>query len=138
MLYEIFPNSRYWQDTCSRNSVKFWANFRAYHKFSYLCDYLNLSKQTPNIKLWNSLNGTHIHGAIIEVSLPNSYKEKALKTGHLTPELLKYQLDIMVNLPDIIYVTHTKPTYQKRVNAELKKQHIKNVKILKDGETHEI
>lgn len=92
----------------------------------------------PNKKIWSALDGAHIHGAIIEVSFPDSFKEKALKTGHLTPELLKSQLDIMVSQPDIIYVTHTKPAYQKRVNAELKKQNIKNVKILKDGEIHEI
>jgi ribonuclease BN (tRNA processing enzyme) len=92
----------------------------------------------PNETIWNSLNRTQLHGIIIEVSLPNRYKNMALKTGHLTPGLLKTELDMMLNLPDTIFITHTKPAYKKRVWEELKKLNIKNIKILRDGEIHEI
>jgi ribonuclease BN (tRNA processing enzyme) len=92
----------------------------------------------PNEKIWNSLNRTHLHGIIIEVSLPNRHKNLALKTGHLTPELLRLELEKMIRLPDTVYITHYKPVYKKRVQQELKKLNISNMKILKEGEIHEI
>lgn len=92
----------------------------------------------PNKTIWNSFNDAHIHGIIIEVSLPNRYKNIALETGHLTPGLLKTELDMMLNLPDTIFITHTKPAYKKRVREELENLNINNIKILRDGEIHEI
>jgi cAMP phosphodiesterase len=92
----------------------------------------------PNETIWNSLDGTRINGAIIEVSLPNRYKDKALLTGHLTPELLESELHKMTTLPDTVYVTHAKPVYKKTVREELKKLDINNMKILRDGDIYEI
>jgi phosphopantetheine adenylyltransferase len=62
----------------------------------------------------------------------------ALISGHLTPELLRLELDKMVIMPDTIYITHAKPVHKKRVHEELKKLNIRNIKILKDGDVHEI
>lgn len=91
-----------------------------------------------NETIWNSLSRTHLHGIIIEVSLPNRYKSTALKTGHLTPELLKSELKKMIRLPDAIYISHYKPVYKKRVQEELKNPKISNLKVLKEEEIHEI
>jgi ribonuclease BN (tRNA processing enzyme) len=92
----------------------------------------------PNETIWNSLNRTHLHGIIIEVSLPNRFKNMALQTGHLTPGLLKLELEKMIRLPDTIYISHYKPAYKKKVQEELKNLNINNIKILKDGEIHKI
>jgi ribonuclease BN (tRNA processing enzyme) len=92
----------------------------------------------PNETIWNSLNRTHLHGMIIEVSLPNRYKNLALKTGHLTPELLRLELEKMRRLPEAIYISHYKPAYKKKVQEELNKLNISNLKVLKEGEIHEI
>ena len=94
----------------------------------------------PNEKIWDSINGsgTQIDGAIMEVSLPNSYKDRALLTGHLTPELLKIELDKMKKHPNTIYITHARPSCKERVQDELLNLKINNIKILKDGEVHEI
>jgi len=92
----------------------------------------------PNETIWNSLSSTRLHGIIIEVSLPNRYKNMALKTGHLTPGLLKLELEKMISLPDNIYISHNKPAYKKSVQEELKNLNIDNMKILKDGEILEI
>jgi cAMP phosphodiesterase len=74
-----------------------------------------------------------IHGLIIEVSLPNSYKVIALETGHLTPELLVSELNKMKYTPDMIFITHCKPGYRRKIKEELKKLNIVNIRILKDG-----
>lgn len=94
----------------------------------------------PNERIWAALNesGIQIDAAIMEVSLPNSFKDRALMTGHLTPELLKIELDKMRKLPNTIYITHARPGYKDKVQEELLNLKINNVKILKDGEVHEI
>jgi ribonuclease BN (tRNA processing enzyme) len=92
----------------------------------------------PNEELWKSLNGKHMSGIIIEVSLPTSLRNIALKTGHLTPGLLVKELGKMRTAPDTIYITHAKPMYRKKVQEELKKLDIKNMKILRDGDVYEI
>lgn len=92
----------------------------------------------PNEKLWRLLGATHLHGLIIEVSLPNVLKNIALKTGHLTPVLLKKELEKMKKLPDTIFITHYKPKYKKSIEQELKSLDLKNLKILKEGDIYEI
>jgi len=92
----------------------------------------------PNEAIWKSLNGNHMSGLIIEVSLPTSHRKIALKTGHLTPGLLTEELTKMMAPPDAIYITHAKPVHKKKVHEELKKLNIKNMKILQDGDVYEI
>jgi cAMP phosphodiesterase len=92
----------------------------------------------PNEEIWESLNGDHLSGVIIEVSLPTIRRSIALKTGHLTPGLLVKELDKMGTVPDTIYITHSKPMYKKKVQEELKKLDIKNMKIMRDGDIYEI
>lgn len=61
---------------------------------------------------------------IIETSLPNIDKEYAIKTGHLTPELLLNELKVLKKikkeLPRIV-VVHNDPLYEKEIKAELEK-----------------
>ncbi|MBI5664005.1 MAG: 3',5'-cyclic-nucleotide phosphodiesterase [Nitrospirae bacterium] len=94
----------------------------------------------PSGKIWTSLNesGAQIDGAIMEVSLPNSFKDRAILTGHMTPELLKIELDKMNKLPAAIYITHARPGHKEKIREELLRLKINNIKILKDGEVHEI
>ncbi|RJQ49786.1 MAG: 3',5'-cyclic-nucleotide phosphodiesterase [Nitrospiraceae bacterium] len=92
----------------------------------------------PNTKIWQSLDTTHLHALITEVSLPNIQKNIALKAGHLTPVLLKKELEKMKRLPDTIFITHFKPVYKKKVQQELKELNISNIRLLKDGDVHEI
>ncbi len=59
----------------------------------------------------------------------------AIKTGHLTPGLLKKELAKMDPIPEKIYVTHLKPQYFKTIKQELLGIGVKRLRILKDGET---
>lgn len=93
----------------------------------------------PTQKIWASSD--RIHAMIIEVSFPNSMEELAIKTGHLTPELLGIEIDKMKRLPEKILITHIKPQYMARIGKELreiKKKKQVAIQILKDGRTYEV
>ena len=60
-----------------------------------------------------------VHAAIIEVSFPNEMEKLARMTGHLTPDLLKAELEKMVRTPARVYVTHPKPQYIRQIRKEI-------------------
>jgi len=89
----------------------------------------------PTEGTWKKIGKRQIHCLIIEVSFPNKMKDIALMTGHLTSSLLKEELSRMQLMPEKIYITHTKPQYFKTISAELKNLGIRNLKLVRDGET---
>jgi len=91
----------------------------------------------PTEAIWEE-NDRRIHAAIIEVSMPDSMREMALKTGHLTAGLLGAELKKMKRVPDRILVTHPKPQYISTIMDELKGVDHGNIELLKDGEEYEI
>jgi cAMP phosphodiesterase len=84
---------------------------------------------------WEKIGDKQIHCLIIDVSFPDSMEEMALKTGHLTPHLLQKELLTIRPAPERIYITHIKPQYLKTIKTELQSLKMKNLKLLKDGET---
>jgi hypothetical protein len=64
--------------------------------------------------------------------------KRAMRTGHLTPELLGGELSKMKNMPDRIYVTHAKPQYLKSISSELRGLRINHLRLLKAGESIEL
>ncbi len=89
----------------------------------------------PTDATWRKIGDRQIHCIIIEVSFPNRMKETALMTGHLTSRLLKEELSKIKRMPERIYITHTKPQYFGVIRREIKNLGIKNLRLLKDGET---
>jgi hypothetical protein len=63
---------------------------------------------------------------------------EAVRTGHLTPSLLRMELSRMKNMPERIYVTHTKPQFLKIITSELKELRIDHLRVLKGGESIEL
>jgi len=90
----------------------------------------------PTNTIWKSARD--IDCAIIEVSFPNRLEDLAIKTGHLTPRLLMKEINKMKSLPENILITHPKPLYLKQIQSEIRNLHMKNIKIMRDGETYEI
>jgi cAMP phosphodiesterase len=74
----------------------------------------------------------------MEVSFPNRMEEVAIKTGHLTPRLIVTELHKMESFPEKILITHQKPLYLKQIHKEIEALRVKNMKIVKDGETYKI
>jgi ribonuclease BN (tRNA processing enzyme) len=89
----------------------------------------------PTESTWRKIGPLKIHGLFIEVSLPNSMGEMALKTGHLTSRLLREELLRMREMPERIYVTHPKPQYFKTIKSELQRLHLSRLCMLRDGQT---
>lgn len=89
----------------------------------------------PTGSTWEKLKGKRIDCLIIEVSFPERMEGLALKTGHLTPGLLKKELAKMDPLPGKIYVTHLKPQYFKTIKQEILGLGVKGLRLLKDEET---
>ena len=75
---------------------------------------------------------------MIEVSFPNRMEDFAIKTGHLTPLLIEKELVKMKHPPERVCITHLKPQFFKTIKTELKELGIKNLRLLRDGETVEV
>lgn len=92
----------------------------------------------PTEKLWQRLKGRRIKALIIEVSFPNARQKLALLSGHLTPGLLKKEIQKMPVVPEKIYITHLKKGYSKAIKKEL--EALKGIawEILYDGMEIEI
>jgi ribonuclease BN (tRNA processing enzyme) len=88
----------------------------------------------PTTLFWKKVSKHHIGCLIAEVSFPNSLTDLAVKSGHLTPALLKEEIAKIDTVPPMIYATHTKPQYFKEIKGELQACGIKNIEILKDGQ----
>lgn len=89
----------------------------------------------PTEETWLAMNDTQIHCLIIDISFPNSMEEMAIKTGHLTPRLLKEELLKIRHMPEYIYITHTKPQHFETIKKELGRLKIRRLSLLRDGDT---
>jgi ribonuclease BN (tRNA processing enzyme) len=92
----------------------------------------------PSGETWKNLESKEIHCLIIEVTFPNRMEETALKTGHLTPQLLKKEISKIKYAPEKICVSHLKPQYFKTIKTELQKLKMNSLRLLRDGETIKI
>jgi cAMP phosphodiesterase len=88
----------------------------------------------PTEPTWKNIGNVQIHCLIIEVSFPNSMKEMAINTGHLTANLLKKELRKIRLIPEKIYITHPKPQYSKLIREELRMLKMRTLKMLRDGQ----
>ena len=89
-----------------------------------------------NEALWELLNAnTAIKALIIDVSFPNRFVKLAYESKHLTPQLLRQEMQQLHRTDLHIYVNHLKPFYHDELIAELKAIGIEEDKILHDGES---
>jgi ribonuclease BN (tRNA processing enzyme) len=89
----------------------------------------------PTPGTWKRIGKRKIHGLIIDVSFPDALEELAIRTGHLTPRLLRAELTRMALPPDRVFVTHTKPRHRTTIEKEIRKMGIAGMRLLRDGET---
>ncbi len=89
----------------------------------------------PAKDTWKRIGNRKIHGLIIDVSFPDALEELAIRTGHLTPRLLRAELSRMALPPGRVFVTHAKPRHRKMIEVEIRKMRIAGMRLLRDGET---
>lgn len=90
----------------------------------------------PTNKIWRVHE--KIDAALVEVSFPNRMEELAIKTGHLTPNLLVTELSKMKNAPCRVLITHPKPQYIDRIQREIGRIGAPNIEMIEDGGVYEI
>jgi ribonuclease BN (tRNA processing enzyme) len=90
----------------------------------------------PTEAIWR--RGCTVDALMVEVSFPNSLRELALASGHLTPHLLAAELAKMARLPRRVLVTHLKPQFIDQIVRELAELDIPGIELLKGGATYEL
>ena len=88
----------------------------------------------PTESIWKACDEYKLDAVIVEVSFPNRMTELALKTGHLTPNLLSKEVLKMKNLPLRFFISHSKPYYMEEIYDELAEISREYIEILRDGE----
>jgi ribonuclease BN (tRNA processing enzyme) len=88
----------------------------------------------PTKLFWEKVSRLKADCLIVETSFPNSLTDLALKSGHLTPALLKNEFAKMKHIPSRIYITHSKPGYLKEIRKEIKALRMANLAFLEDNQ----
>ena len=85
-------------------------------------------------KIWKiAAKAPDLKAAIIETSFPNSLRDLAVSSKHLTPALLLQEFS-KIGKPRLpLYIYHMKPRYLEAIRRELKQLKIKKLIMLKDG-----
>ncbi len=87
----------------------------------------HMAAKIPNLK-----------GIFIEVSFPDSMKDIAMQSKHLTPTLLAQEFR-KIGKPDLpLYVYHMKPIVRDEILQEIAQLDIERVTVLKEGQEIEL
>lgn len=90
----------------------------------------------PTDEIWTYCSGVDV--LIVEVSFPDSMKDLAQLTKHLTASMLVEELAKIDVLPKRILITHPKPQYYEIIHKEVMALAIEGVELLRDGSVYEI
>ena len=88
----------------------------------------------PTEDIWKATANGRLDGLIVEVSFHNGLTDHALLSGHLTPELLGGELAKMDQIPERIFITHSKPGQKEMIQRELDDLGLDNIEVLEDGQ----
>ncbi len=90
----------------------------------------------PTEEIWTYCSG--VDALIVEVSFPDSMKELAQLTKHLTASMLIEELAKIEVLPKRILITHPKPQYYDIIHREVEGLAISGIELLRDGSVYDI
>ena len=88
----------------------------------------------PTDQIWQACDEHVLEAVIIEMSFPNRMTDLAIKTGHMTPDLLAKEILKMKNLPLRFFISHSKPLYMEEIYDELAEISREYIEILQDGQ----
>lgn len=90
-------------------------------------------------EFWGVLNEeTDLDALLIECAFPNKLSELAEVSHHLTPELLKNEIDKFAHKDCPIYAINLKPMYQEEIVKELEEIKIENLEVFEVGRIYNI
>ena len=89
----------------------------------------------PTREAWQIAQKTKgLQAVFIETSLPDSMKDVADVTGHLTPFSLQAELKKLKGKKPDIYLYHIKPSYGEAIRKEVAVIRDRKIRIIKDGQ----
>ena len=89
----------------------------------------------PTKEVWQAAQKTKgLQAIFIETSLPDSMKDVADMTGHLTPFSLQAELKKLKGKKPDIYLYHMKPSYQEVIRKEVAAIKDRKIHIIEDGQ----
>jgi ribonuclease BN (tRNA processing enzyme) len=92
----------------------------------------------PTDLFWKKSNHFRVDCLIVETSFPNRMEDEALRSGHLTPSLLRREIGKMNRPPPKILLIHAKPQYHPEIEKEIRELGRDDIRFLKAGEVLEI
>jgi cAMP phosphodiesterase len=93
----------------------------------------------PTEEVWKTANKmSDLKAVFIETSLPDSMKDVAEMTGHLTPSSLEEELKKLDNPNRNIYLYHMKLQYREAIQREIAMIRDRDIHVLEDGEVIQI
>lgn len=97
-----------------------------------------ISSDTSKMDLfWDEVNAVEsLQAILIECAFPDELDELANASHHLTPRLLKAEIEKCANKICPVYVINIKPMYREKVLAQLEILKIENLSILEVGKTY--
>ena len=92
----------------------------------------------PTDRFWKELNETEeLKAVFVETSFPNALKGIAVASKHLTPHMLKEELQKLKRSVDV-FVYHLKPAFVSVIKEELMEIRDRRVRVVEQGEVLEI
>ncbi len=88
----------------------------------------------PTDLFWKQVNRFRVDCLIAEASFPNRMEDAALRSGHLTPSLLRRELGKINDPPRKIFLVHAKPQYEAEIAQELRGLGRNDIRFLRHGE----
>jgi cAMP phosphodiesterase len=89
-------------------------------------------------EFWRVLNAeANLSALLVECALPNELEELARAAHHLTPRMLKQELEKFKREECSIYVVNIKPMYRDRVVRQIGELEIENLQIFEVGQIYE-
>jgi len=89
----------------------------------------------PTREAWQVAQKTKgLEAIFVETSLPDSMKDVADITGHLTPSSLQAELKKLKGKKPDIYLYHMKPSYQEVIHKEVAAIKDRKIHVIEDGQ----
>jgi cAMP phosphodiesterase len=87
---------------------------------------------------WQKINAQkNLRAILVECAFPNELLDLAEVSHHLTPRILKTELEKCTQKDCPIYVVNIKPMYREKVVSQLKSLNINNLQVLEIGKDYE-
>ena len=92
----------------------------------------------PELRATVAARGGRVRALALEVSMPDRLTDLALRTGHLTPSLLRAEIEELGDTQAEIWVHHLKPPLRDETLREIAGLGLPRLRVLEDGDRIEV